>query len=50
MRFALGRAHQRNLFMNSRHHKSDAYQAAIQMLVVSTKEIYREHKQCVQNV
>ena len=40
MRFALRRAHQRYLFMNSKHHKSDALQVAIQLLVVTTKEIY----------
>ena len=40
MRFVLRRAHQRYLFMNRKHHKSDGFQVAIQLLVVTTKEIY----------
>ena len=40
MRLALRKAHQRYLFMNSKQNKSDAFQAAIQLLVVTTREIY----------
>ena len=38
--FALRRAYQRYLFMNSKHHKSDAVQVAIQLLVVTSRETY----------
>ena len=41
MRFALRRAHQRYLFMNSKHHKNDTFQATIQLLVVTAKEKYK---------
>ena len=40
-RFALGRAHQCYLFMNSKHHKSDFFQVAIQLFVVTIREIYK---------
>ena len=40
MHFALKRAHQRILFMNSDYYKSNGYQLTIQLLVVSTREIY----------
>ena len=40
MYFALKRAHQCYLFMNSDYYKSNAYQLAIQLLVVTTREIY----------
>ena len=36
--YTLRRAHQRYLFMNSKHHKSDALKVAIQLLVVTTKK------------
>ena len=39
-RFALRRAYQRYLFMKGRNHKSDAFQVAIQLLVVTTREVY----------
>ena len=38
--FALKRAHQCFLFMNSKHTKSDVFQVAIQLLVVTTRKIY----------
>ena len=40
MCFPLLRAHQCYLFMNSKHHKSDALQVAIQLLVVTTSELH----------
>ena len=40
MHFTLRRAHQCHLFMNSKHHKSDAFQVTTQLLVVTTREIY----------
>ena len=40
MRFALRKAYQRYMFMNTRYYKSDAFQVAIQLLVVTTREIY----------
>ena len=43
-RFALGRAHQCYLFMNSKHHKSDFFQVAIQLFLVTTREIYKRTK------
>ena len=33
-------AYLRFLLMNSKHHKNDAFQVAIQLLVVTTREIY----------
>ena len=51
MRFTLSRAHQRYLFMNSKYRKSDAFQVAIQLLVVTTKEIYmRTQAVCVKRL
>ena len=48
-RFTLRRAHQRYLFMSSKHHKRDAFLMAIQLLVVKIEYI-SEHKQNVLSV
>ena len=40
MRFALIRAHQCYLFMNSKHHKSDAIRVIIQLLAATTAVTY----------
>ena len=40
MRFAVRIAHQHYLFINSKHQKSDAFQVAIQLLVVTARKIY----------
>ena len=48
--FALRRANQRYLFMNSKHHKRDVFLIAIQLLVVKIMEYICEHRQNVQSV
>ena len=40
MQFALRIAHQRYLFINSKHQKSDAFQVTIELLVVTARKIY----------
>ena len=44
--FALRRAHQRYLFMNSKHHKSDAFLLVNQLLLVKKMKYICEHIIC----
>ena len=51
MCFALRRAHQRYLFMNTKHHKRDAFLISIQLLVFKKWNIYvNTNRICKNNI